>query len=136
MFTNYVYEGVVRRDADGAVVAPVSDMSDPAFLEWIEWCEAGNTPVMDYTTPPDPADRILTKLAFRRRFTLEERIACDSAPENESLPASARAALKTMATDLALAEEVSLDDPDVVAGIGLLAQLGLITQARAQEILA
>lgn len=82
-----------------------------------------------------PPARTLTKLAFRRRFTLAERIAVDAAPENVAFDSATRAALRTMAADLAMAEEVDLDDADVIAGVQLLVALGLLTSGRAAEIL-
>ena len=82
-----------------------------------------------------PRRRMLTRLEFRRRFTLAERVAVDDAPNNAALPAQARAAARTLLTDLSLAEEIDLDDPDVAAGLQFLASLGLIAPERVAQIL-
>ena len=72
-----------------------------------------------------PADPI-TKLAFLRRFTAEERIAI-------------RASLDPVIVDflslLDLAQEVVTTDPDTQAGIEYLVAQGLLTLERAELIL-
>ena len=45
--------GVVIHDATGTQVAPTSDMQSPAYLAWIAWCEAGNSPT-ECHDDPDP----------------------------------------------------------------------------------
>ena len=79
--------------------------------------------------------RKMTRLEFRRRFTPNERVAMDAAPENPALPAEVRAMARTMLTDLSLAEEIDIDDPDTRAGIGLMVSLGILTTERAAAIL-
>jgi hypothetical protein len=98
---------------------------------------AGATYVNGVFTNPPPAPvppRVISKLAFRRRFTLAERVALDGAPDNVALPDAVRGPLRTMATDLSLAEEIYLDDEGVIAGLALLEQVGLLTTGRALEI--
>lgn len=72
--------------------------------------------------PPEP----LTKLAFLRRFTAEERI-------------SIRASLDPVIVDfmalLDLAEEVRLDDPDTLAAVRYLTALGLLTGDREAAVM-
>lgn len=135
MYTLDLRTGIVTRDSDGMVVAPVSDTTDLGHQEWLDWCAEGNSPMEVRSPEPIVEPRILTRLGFRRRFTMTERIAFDNAPDNQLLPAEARAAVRTMQNDLALAEEVDLDDPDVIAGVQMLVQIGLISQARATEVL-
>jgi len=79
---------------------------------------------------------ILTKYQFRMLFTLNERIAIDSAPMNTAIPANYRAMLNTMTADLAQSGEVHLAQADVIAGVNFLEQLGLIATGRAAQILA
>lgn len=131
----YPARGVVVRIADGVVVAPAQSVEDPDYAAYIAWVEAGNTPALG-VEPEAQAPRIVTKLAFRRRFTLAERIAMDGAPDNPVVAPSTRAALRTMARDLELAEEVNLDDEDVIAGLNLLESLGIIGDGRAAEVRA
>lgn len=38
-------EGAVFREVDGVQVAPCQSAEDPAFVEYIAWVEAGNSPV-------------------------------------------------------------------------------------------
>ena len=80
---------------------------------------------------------VITKYQFRKLFTLNERIAIDSAPLNTNIPAQYRAALTTMAKDLEVSQEVQLTaNSDVAAGVMMLEQLGLIGVGRAAQILA
>lgn len=79
---------------------------------------------------------VITKYQFRKLFTLAERIAIDNAPTNIALPAAARAALVTMNKDMELSGNVQLDNPDVAAGVNLLATLGLIATTRPAQILS
>ena len=86
---------------------------------------------------PDLDGIVLTKYQFRKLFTLNERIAIDSAPINPNIPAQYRAALTTMIKDLDLSAEVFLTaNPDVATGVQMLEQLGLIQVGRAAQILA
>ena len=39
-------EGTVTRLSDGKVVAPCQSELDPDFLEYIEWVNAGNQPII------------------------------------------------------------------------------------------
>lgn len=70
----------------------------------------------------------ITRLAFRRRFTLPERIAIESAAQSS-------AAVRVLVGDMAAAEAIRLNDPDTIAGIGMLESEGLIAAGRADEIL-
>lgn len=130
--------GEVILSTTGQVVAPAQSVDDPLFVAYNEWANAGNNPVpitgSNVATPVAP--RMVTKLEFRRRFNLAERMAVDSAPDNPDVPLQVRLAVRTLLADLALAENVYLDDPDTIYGINFLAQVGLITPERAAEILA
>lgn len=136
MYTLDVTTGLVTRDTDGVVVAPAQSADEPNYVAYAAWVAQGNAPTTVASEPEPPPVRILTRLGFRRRFTMAERIAFDNAPDNQLLPAEARAAVRTMQNDLALAEEINLDDPDVVAGVGMLVQIGIISAQRAAEVLA
>lgn len=104
-----------------------ADWDDPALYEHVE--------VATPEPPPRPYKAPMTKWAFRSLFTLAERIACDSAPENPALPAEARAALYTMRLDFEAAQEIDPALLDVQAGVRLLETLGLIGTGRADDIL-
>jgi hypothetical protein len=79
--------------------------------------------------------KVMSRLEFRRLFTALERISIDNAPESLLLPLEARAAMRTMLSDLSVAEQVHLDDPDIISGVTFIASLGLIAQTRVAEIL-
>ncbi len=78
----------------------------------------------------------LTKLQFRKLFTLAERVAIDNAQASTTLPATAKAELNTMAIDLSLSTSVNLSDPDTIAGVNMLETVGLIASGRAAQVLA
>jgi hypothetical protein len=44
--------------------------------------------------------------------------------------------LRTLEKDLELAQDIDLDDPDVIAGLAFLEALGLLADGRADEIRA
>ena len=123
MYTYYPNRGVVIRDSDGVQVAPAESAENPNFLEYNAWANAGNHPTVG--VEPVITSRVVSKLEFRRRFTLAERVAVDSATD---------ATVNTLRIDLATAEEINLDDADVVAGLAYLEQLELIAGGRAAEI--
>lgn len=86
---------------------------------------------------PKTSGIILTKYQFRKLFTINERVAIDSAPSNPNIPAQYRAMLLTMNKDMEISHEVQLsDNPDVAQGVNFLEQLGLIGPGRAAQILA
>ncbi len=72
--------------------------------------------------PPVPLDPV----DFLRRFTAQERIAARASNDPYVIDFIAL---------LARAPSIHLDDPDTVAGVGYLAQLGILTAGRAEEIL-
>jgi len=80
--------------------------------------------------------RSVTKYEFRKLFTLNERIACDSAPTNQAIPAQIRVVILTIMKDLEVSGEVVLDNPDVISGVQFLEQNGIIGSGRAARILS
>lgn len=86
---------------------------------------AYNPAVLDFYTKPDTA---LTKLKFIKRFTAMEYATIKGAAANN-------ATLDYYWQMLMLAEEVRLDDPDTMAGVTMLEQVGLLAPGRAAEIL-
>ncbi|MBK8872355.1 MAG: hypothetical protein IPN19_15315 [Elusimicrobia bacterium] len=77
--------------------------------------------------PGDARPAPLTQLAFLRRFTAEERIACR---------ASSDPVVQDFLHLLGLAQDVRLDDADTVAGVNYLESLGLLAEGRAAAVLA
>jgi len=81
------------------------------------------------TTPPDaPKSRILTRLAFMRRFTDVELATIYTAEEQSVV-------LKVWLDKFRLAEEISLDDPEIVGGVNSLEQMGILAPGRAAKVL-
>lgn len=103
--------------------------ADPVPEGWTVLVQTANP---DYLIPP-PAEP-LTKLAFRRRFTLAERVAFDNY-ETLGLDAQTTAIMKTFTADFGYATEILLDDPDIIAGLQLMESVGIIGPGRAAEIL-
>jgi hypothetical protein len=81
------------------------------------------------TEPPDaPKSRILTRLAFMRRFT-DAELATIYTAESQSVQ------LKVWMDKFRVAEEISLDDPEIIAGVNGLEQMGVLSVGRAAEVL-
>lgn len=84
-------------------------------------------------------DNRITVLAFRNRFTQEEKISIDLASiDNPTAPLETRvlsASLRVALADLATATFIDLSDPRTIAIIQALAQNNIITAERGDEIL-
>lgn len=127
---NFIYQeverGVVIRwcDTDGNTVAAPQGSAyvinaDPPFPSW----GLPDTPM------PDPLpSRTLTKLEFRNRFTMDEKVAIYNA-------ANSSVEIKIWLDDLACAELVDLYSPQTQQSVNALVQAGLITEQRKNEIL-
>ncbi|GHU11487.1 hypothetical protein FACS1894185_4800 [Betaproteobacteria bacterium] len=76
-------------------------------------------------TPP----RIISRLAFRDRFTLEEKVRIYEAAESVT-------EIKVFLDDIAASEQVDLDSPSVIVGLASLEASGIIAEWRAAEIVA
>lgn len=82
----------------------------------------------EQSTEPS-SSRVLTKLQFLNRFTNEELAAVYTAAKTNVL-------IEVFLDKLKLAQEISLDDPQTVGGLQALAAVGLLSEARVQEVLA
>lgn len=97
----------------------------------------------DFTPPdhvPEPAQqRHITKLAFRNRFTMGEKIAIDLASiDNPSaIPATRQqqAMIRVMLEDTRTSSFIDLERADTRAGVQQLETVGLLGAGRALEIL-
>jgi len=87
--------------------------------QWLIPIGANGTPSM-----------IITRLAFRNRFTMAEKAVLYTAAATPQ-----GVGLKVYLDDLAAATFVDLARPDTIASVNYLATLGIITSARATEIL-
>ena len=77
------------------------------------------TPIINYKT-------ILTLLEFRTRVTFTEKVAIKSSTD---------AGVQVIQDDLMAAQEIDLENQDLIDGMGYLAIQGLITSARVAEIM-
>jgi hypothetical protein len=78
----------------------------------------------------------LSQFQFRQLFTQAERIAIDNSSSSTAIPAQAKAVLVTVMKDLESAAAIQLSNPQVAAGLGFMASLGLISSARIPQILS
>lgn len=114
---------------------------DERFNQW-------DTTLRDFVPRPQPQRRILSRLEFRRRYTLAELSTLNALRLDQTVPAAIRGQLETLHQYVSDATNINLDDPDTVTGVALslqvLGTLGGMTHldtqperdVRAAEILA
>ena len=90
-----------------------------------QWREAVEEAPSDTQATPETR---LTRLQFRSRFTHQEKVGIYQAAEQA-------VEVRVFIDDVHASEYVDLDNPDVIAGVQGLADAGLITPGRANEIL-
>lgn len=137
MYTINTSTGIVTRLADNKQVAPAQSIDDPDYMEYVTWVAQGNVPTE--VSVPIMESRRITKLAFRNRFTVAEKITLELASIDDiNAPAQTRqlsAALRVYMKDLETASFVDLERSDTQAGVLQLATVGLLTAERANSIL-
>ena len=106
----------------GKVVDAYPGKTDEEVLAAIEATQAA------LTTPPAEPTRVITKLAFMNRFTMDELAGIYTAAKTEVM-------VEVFLDKLKLAEEVNLADAQTIGGLQALAASGLLTEARVQEVL-
>lgn len=124
------------KDAEGAIVNTIICASDadaealyPGLWELAE------------QDAPKPAPRHVTKLAFRNRFTSNEKVAMELAALHDSTkalndPANLLAAtLRASMADQRDARHIDLNRPDTRGGVQALEAAGLLASGRAAQIL-
>ena len=107
---------------DGKAVERFAGKTDEEVLALIAAEQAAQT-----SQGPAP-EKIITKLAFMNRFTMEELAAIYTAAKTEVL-------VEVFLDKLKIAEEVNLADTQTIGGLQALAASGLLTETRVQEIL-
>lgn len=123
----YRAEAEIARDADDPLFPSPRFVAEEVPLQEHETAETTPAPVYN-------GRRILTRLEFVRMFPVEERVAVfnyDVAP----LPDQYKAIIRTLLEQMKIAEEINLDDPDIVYSVNLLETLGIVTPGRAAEVL-
>ena len=95
--------------------------------------------MVKFYLPQQDASTKLTKLEFRNRFTLQEKAAIDLAsldnPQASMEQRLIAASLRAMLADQAIAEFIDIGDESTITGVQYLAQVGLLSEERAQEVL-
>lgn len=71
MYIMNVTTGMVFRSSDGKHVAPCDNPNDVDYLDYLNWVSLGNTPPIITTNIPEA--NVITKLAFRNRFSITEK---------------------------------------------------------------
>lgn len=107
---------------DGKAVDRFPGKTDEEVLALIAAEQAAQT-----SQGPAP-EKIITKLAFMNRFTMEELAAIYTAAKTEVM-------VEVFLDKLKIAEEVNLADAQTIGGLQALAASGLMTEARVQEVL-
>mgnify|MGYP000600796580 CR=1 FL=1 len=79
----------------------------------------------------------LSRMDFRRLFTFEERVRIKSGQKADgtALADIDKAKLAVVQDDVLAAEEILLDDPEVVEMVNWLEQIGVLESGRAAEVL-
>ena len=101
--------------------------------------------IKDYTPPPPvieppaPELRHITKLAFRNRFTMKEKVAIELAgninPNDPVQKQQLAATVRASNADISASTYIDLDRPDTRAGVESMEEFGLLAAGRADEIL-
>jgi hypothetical protein len=130
---------IVTRKSDGVEVHRY--VSDEA-VEWagFEFATHDHVVVVEPVTPTVPQPPVkITKLAFRNRFTQNEKIAIEIAalddPTALMQQRAMSAALRASQQDVAVAQFIDLTRVDTRAGVQQLEAAGLLAVGRALEIL-
>jgi hypothetical protein len=100
------------------------DITDILPQPQVGWLLVGNHLVTNGTNGPIR----ITRLAFRQRFTFQELCAIESASLTNIY-------VQVLKENLNVSTYVDLTRADTIAGMGLLASLGLITAERVTQIL-
>ena len=115
------------------IAPPATTGTEVAQWQGIQWVVLAERPPEPAPPspppPPPPAPVILNKVDFLRLFTQTERI-------NIRAAAAVNAVVADYQYMLDAATTVDLSDPDILAGVPLLEQAGLLGAGRAVKILA
>tara|TARA_R110000803_G_scaffold167537_2_gene230808 strand:+ start:275 stop:691 length:417 start_codon:yes stop_codon:yes gene_type:complete len=120
--------------ADAAYIASRPDSSSWVLLTGgasIGWSYDGSvfTPPPPEPEPEPVPSPVISRLAFRNRFTFAEKQGIYTAAETS-------VDIRIFLDDIASAADIDLTDPQTIAGVQSLEDSGLITSGRGAEILA
>lgn len=130
-------------DAQGAVVYEYTADDVVDFPSWqppeFTTTEVVDEPIVPPEPPPYGGPWLITKLAFRNRFTQVEKVAIEiAALDVPTAPMQQRAmaaALRANQQDVAVATYIDLKRTDTRAGVQTLETVGLLAAGRAAVIL-
>jgi len=141
----FVYNIIGTDDADWPEGIDITDLENPPSIGWTYSEDAGFAPPEpdNESAPPEsnpaPTRRIISDLAFDRRFTLQERkdieLASQHNPNADAEQNEQAAILRVIQVRADKALFIDLDDPETQSGVMFMEQLGLLTTERAIEIL-
>lgn len=110
-------------------------------LEFPQWpgCVQDEVPDEPAPSTPPPLERRITKLAFRNRFSQDEKIAIEiaalDAPAQSMQQRAMSAALRASQADVLAAQYIDLGREDTRHGVIALEQAGILSAGRALQIL-
>ena len=87
--------------------------------------------------PPAPSVRSISKIEWISRFQDAELVGFHAAIYDQATPVAVRATLAAIFQKYQVAPDpMNLDDPRLVQAVGAFVQMGLISAARAAEVLS
>jgi hypothetical protein len=89
------------------------------------WLAAGG--VQNEVYDPEPTPRVISKYAFRMRFTFAEKQGIDTSTD---------AGVIVFSNDFNAAEEIDLDSQELIDGLAYLESVNLLAAGRSAEIRA
>jgi len=99
------------------------------YTTMLEEVAAGEAEILPAVPPVPVPISIITRLAFRNRFTMAEKQGIYTAAETS-------VDIRIFLDDIAVASDIDLADSQTVSGVESLETAGLISAGRAAEILA
>jgi hypothetical protein len=136
-----VSEYIVTRKSDNV---DVYRYFADALIEWVDFPFATHDhtvapPPPEPPPPPPPLPVLITKLAFRERFTQAEKITIELAsidvPDGQMASRQASAQMRVWLADIEAAKYIDLNYQPTRDGVQALEDYGLIAAGRAAEIL-
>lgn len=128
-----------------SIVQTESLIDDPSMIEIGEFDESVLGRIYNAEAgqwgpvPAVPVRRLITGLAFRRRFTPDERVAVEWAAVDRATDTEAQrmqaAALRSQIKDQEAALYIDLDDVEIQSGVMALEAAGIVGAGRAAVIL-
>ena len=137
--TTYTFNsvsGVITKD-DGSIIP--ADDTLTSYQDYVAWLNEGNSPTLIDEEETPTYGRRITVLAFRNRFTHNEKITIEMAsidnPEAAQQLRLLAASLRVHQKDLDNATYVDLDRPDTISGVQAMETYGIIAAGRTDVII-